>query len=361
MSMKWWTENSTVKGRLRRGALAFTLGAALLAASGCALLPDEPDEEVLPEITPPQISQKPEYEVTTTTLETKVSGTGKLMSTQEETIYFTLEGKRLKTLAVELGDAVQAGQLIGELDVEDMQKELTMQKLQFRTNEIEMKELLRKRDEMDAIEFEKAVIAFEEARQQIVDRETELGKAALYAPFAGTVVSLPVQKGDAITAYEPVAVIADTSDLAVAVSISKERLEQVAVGMPVTVDINNAGSFTGKVKSLPVPKEDSGNNGQNPGNNAPERPEHFLLVVLDEALPEDVTRGTPLSASVITKRTENAIVIPSAALRSIGSRTYVQVADEQGKREVDVAVGQQTATQVEILEGLTPGQKVVGR
>ena len=74
-----------------------------------------------------------------------------------------------------------------------------------------------------------------------------------------------------------------------------------------------------------------------------------------------MNRGTPLSINIITKRTENAIVIPPSTLRSIGSRTYVQVIDAEGKREVDVEVGQQTSTKIEILKGLKPGQKVVGR
>ena len=66
--------------------------------------------------------------------------------------------------------------------------------------------------------------------------------------------------------------------------------------------------------------------------------------------------------NIITQRKENAIVIPPSTLRSIGSRTYVQVVDSNGsKREVDVEVGQQTSTEIEILKGLTPGQKVVGR
>lgn len=39
--------------------------------SGCSLLPSETEEEVLPPITPPTISKKPEYEVRTETLEKK--------------------------------------------------------------------------------------------------------------------------------------------------------------------------------------------------------------------------------------------------------------------------------------------------
>jgi macrolide-specific efflux system membrane fusion protein len=133
--------------------------------------------------------------------------------------------------------------------------------------------------------------------------------------------------------------------------------------MEVVVNISNAGNLSGKVKQLPIKAEEQDNGGGiggEPGETKPERPEDFLIVDIKD-LPKGLNRGTPLSMNIITKRTENAIVIPPSALRSIGSRTYVQVIDAEGKREVDVEVGQQTATQVEILKGLQPGQKVVGR
>jgi multidrug efflux pump subunit AcrA (membrane-fusion protein) len=383
MFTKWWTgssfnargvtpANSELDGKRRKGRMRYAasvvLAVSLVLASGCSMLPPEDEEEVLPEITPPQISKKPEYEVTTTTLETKVSSSSgsKLMSTQEETLFFTLDGKRLKTLSVKPGDKVAAGQLIAELDVEAMEKDLRQKRLQFRKAEVDMKETLRKRDEMDPIDFEQASIVFEEQRQAIVDLENEIAEATLTAPFAGTVVQLSVQKGDAIKAYDPICIIADTSRLVVAAKISKDDLTKVTVGMPAVVNINSAGEFKGTVKQLPMnTADDSQGGGGNPGNpggegNKIERPEDYLQIDIG-AMPEGVTRGTPLSVNIITNRKENAIVIPLSALRSIGSRTYVQVVDENGKREVDVAVGQQTATQAEILEGLTPGQKVVGR
>ncbi|MFS0727639.1 efflux RND transporter periplasmic adaptor subunit [Paenibacillus sp. 1P07SE] len=334
-------------------------------SSGCALLPDEELEEELPTITPPQISKKPEYEVTTTTLETTVQGIGKLMSTREERVYFTQDGKRLKELHIKVGDKVAAGQVIGELDVDDMVKDLRKKQLAFRTHEIQMKETLRKRDEMEPVEFEQASIAFEEARQELADLQEEIGKAELTAPLGGTVVSLTAKKGDLVKAYEPICIIADTANLVVTVNLSKTDLPKVAEGMPVTVDINNAGQFSGKIKQLPVAtaEEGAGGGGGNPpdgGENKPDVPENYVIIAL-EGMPADLNRGTPLSARIVTQRKENAVVIPIAALRTLGSRTYVQVVDEQGRREVDVGVGQQTSTQVEILEGLTPGQKVVGR
>jgi macrolide-specific efflux system membrane fusion protein len=69
-----------------------------------------------------------------------------------------------------------------------------------------------------------------------------------------------------------------------------------------------------------------------------------------------------LSATIITESKANAVQIPLAALRTQGARNFVLVVDSAGnKREVDVEVGLTTATEVEIVKGLTPGQKVVGK
>ncbi|MNT81340.1 macrolide transporter subunit MacA [compost metagenome] len=79
-------------------------------------------------------------------------------------------------------------------------------------------------------------------------------------------------------------------------------------------------------------------------------------------MPEQVSRGTQLSVEIVVQKKENAVTIPPSALRTITGRNYVQVVDASGaKREVDVELGLQTSTSVEILKGLEPGQKVVGR
>lgn len=369
MSMKWWTAYSSPKRSTRnarqRGRLVSTLIASMalsVVISGCSMLPDEPEEEDFSAIELPKISEKPTYEVATKTLETKVQGSGRMLSLQERTLYFTLDGKRLKKLYIQPGQVVEAGQLIAELDVDDMKKTLRSQTLAFKQQELTMKQTLQKKDEMDPVEFETAVLNFEQARQGLADMQEEIDKAVLTAPYGGTVVGLAVQEGAQIKAYDAICVIADPSSLVVAATLSKDDLEKVAVGMEVQVDINNAGQFTGTVKQMPSAQTDNnGQGGNGQGGNAPLRLDQFLLVDVKD-LPKTVTRGTPLSVAVVTNRKENVVVIPTMALRTIGARAYVQVAEADGtKREVDVEVGQQTATDVEILQGLTPGQKVVGR
>ena len=373
MSMKWSTGylppseptgdrqfRSGRKAAFRvRSALAALLVLTLLLA-GCSLLPDEPEEEYLEDIALPQISKKPEYEVTTQTLETTVTGSGRLLSTQESTLYFTLDNRRIKRLYVMPGDWVEAGQPVAELDVDDLRSQLRMQRLSFQREELAMKELLRQRDEMDPVEFESRKIQFEEKRQALADLEEQIAQAVLTAPFAGTVVSLLVQEGGQVKAYDPVAVIANARELIAAVSLSSSDVNKVAPGMEVRLNINNVGERMGVVKALPTSNGNSGGGwwGQ---PQQPDRLDQYLLVEVQD-LPDTAQRGTPLTATVILNRKENAVVIPLAALRTIGTRTYVQVVEPDGtKREVDVRVGQQTSTVAEILEGLSPGQKVVGR
>lgn len=367
MSMKWLTGNSSKSGRRVRQVLAVSICGALIFASGCSLLPKEDTEEVLPTITPPKVSQKPEYEVKRGTIESKVVASGKMMSQQEESLFFTMDGKRIKNVLVKNGDKVTKGQVLAVLDVEDMQKDLRKKKLAFRKDEIAMKETLRQRDQMEPVEFEEASIVFEESRQAIADLENDIAKGMMVAPFNGTIVMLNAEKGTVAKAYDTLMIVADTARLAVAVSVTKDDLKQIAVGMDVNVSINTVGkTIKGKVKLLPYSTDSNNGNGGNGGNGGmgggqkPEKLEDYMIVQLD-SMPKGVNRGTPLSVEIITQRRDNVVLIPQSALRSIGSRSYVQVVDESGKREVDVEVGQQSATEVEIVKGLEPGQKVVGR
>lgn len=355
MFTKWLTANLRMN-LSRRGLLLLVLSVALaVTASGCGLLPDEDEEEVLPTINPPKLSQKPVYTVTTDTLESRVRGIGELKSREQEAMFFIDDGKRIKDVYVKPGDAVSAGQLLAELDVSDMERDLRQRQLRFRQNELQMIEILRKADEMEPEQLEQAKIDFELAREELVNLEGKISDAKLYASIDGTVISVSIAKGDTSGAYKTIMTIADLKQLTVAATISKDDLRQIAVGMETIVNINAAGEFRGKVAQLPT-----ATTTQN-SNETTDSLDKYLLVNI-EPFPEGLNLGTPLSVIVVTNRRENVTVIPSAALRTHSGRNYVQVEEEDGtKREVDVEVGQQTSTLVEIINGLTPGQKVVGR
>jgi macrolide-specific efflux system membrane fusion protein len=364
MYLKWWTAELN-KAKTAKVVFSCILSISLVFTAGCSLLPKENNEEVIPVIAPPKISKKPEYAVKTDTMETLVRGSGKIMATKEEELFFTLDNKRIKEVYVKPGDNVDEGQLLAELDVADIETELKGLVLQQRLDEIDMKNTLRSSDKTPE-QMEQAKLAFELKRQTIADKQEIIAKARLVAPFKGTLAAVYIQKGDAVRSYASVAIVADLSKLTVALGMTADDLKKVAVGMEVRVDLNGEGQLKGKVAQLPNPKDNStgdpngGGQGQGQGQ-VKESLSNYLLVNL-EKMPENTIRGTYLSAAIIINRKTNVMVIPPSTLRTVGARNYVQVIDAKGaKKEVDVEIGQQTSTSVEIIKGLTVGQKVVGR
>lgn len=368
MFTKWLTDGFRASAR-KSALVAAAALIAVTAVSGCALLPSEEAEEALPTINPPKLSKKPEYTVKTETLTTKVRGSGKLMSSLEEDVFFSDDSKRIKEIYVKAGEQVQAGQLIAELDVATLESDLRQKRLQTRSEELKMIQLLRDSGTKTAEELEQAKIEFELKKNELVTLEESIARAKITAPISGEVVAVYNNKGDMSKAYEAVATVADLSQLTVVASISQEDLKKVAVGMEVTADINTAGQHKGTVKQLPNPNktQNQNNNGYYGGGyyNGQERQKETIdqyLVVELEKIPEQVSRGTQLSVEIIVQKKEKAVTIPPSALRTITGRNYVQVVDASGaKREVDVELGLQTSTSVEILKGLEPGQKVVGK
>jgi len=336
----------------RRLLAAVALSMVVSLMAGCALLPQEEVQEKLPEIRAPKISQKPEYPVKRGTLESKVSGSGKLMSEREENLVFTEENRRIAEVHVKAGDRVKAGQLLAELDMGDTESQIRRKEIELEMAELNLKSAMRESGDAagGAVALRKQQLEYELIKEDLADLRDSLKASKLVAPYDGTIVSFTAEKGDLAKAYEKVGQIADLSALVVAAGFSSSALSGMAPGMDAVVSINTAGDFTGSVRRLPV--DASATAGSL---------DALVLIDLPE-LPEGIGHGTPLSAAVTVERRADVLTIPVAALRKQNSRYYVIVSNKDGtKGEADVEIGLQTQTEVEIVKGLEEGQKVVGK
>jgi macrolide-specific efflux system membrane fusion protein len=364
--MKWLTDNLQHQRMFARGVKVLFCILLIAGLSACSWFPQEESEEDIPTINPPKLSKKPQYTVKKGTIEVKVSGSGKIMSEREEPLFFTEENRRVKEVYHFPGEIVEAGTVIAELDVSELEAQLKIKELQTRKEELSMIEVLRNSDNMSPDELEQAKIDFELKREEMDKLAAQIERSKLIAPFTGQIATLNINKGDTTKAYQPVALISDLNELTVAIELKSEEMEQVSPGMTTIVDINGFGEVNGKVLRMPLESSYSSQQGyydQYAQQSMPvqiDKATFYTLIELQD-MPE-VERGTALSANIITQRKENVLLIPLAALRTYGGRTYVQVIDKQGlKREVDVEIGKKTATEAEVLKGLQVGQKVVGR
>ncbi|XID95983.1 efflux RND transporter periplasmic adaptor subunit [Paenibacillaceae bacterium WGS1546] len=351
LSIKWSTAGSF---RLKRRPAAFRLLAAAVALAllaGCSLLPREEEPETLPTIRPPKISQKPEYPVQRGALELKASGTGKLMSDREENLAFAADNRRIVDVRVKAGDRVKKGQVLAELDSGELEIQIVRKEIEIEKAELDMKAELRESTDDQDIALRKRQLEYELMKRELAKMKEELAESRLLAPFDGTIVSFTAEKGDIAKAYEKVGRIADTDSLVVAARFSANDLKRIAPGMEATVSLNAVGELKGTVRRLPASAEQQDEDTL----------DAYALIDAGE-LPDNALHGNPLTAAVTVEKKEKALYIPLAALRKQNSRNYVLVANADGtKGEVDVEIGLQTSTHVEIINGLEEGQKVVGK
>ena len=154
-----------------------------------------------------------------------------------------------------------------------------------------------------------------------------------------------LQEGDWLTAYRPVAYIADESRLYLSGESISTSLSGGATEMYALI---NGGRYEITPREM-------------------EREDYIALVLAGNDVPacfdfeagEDVEAGMYAAVCLVTRARENVLLIPTNALLRGGGGRYVYVLGENGERtRRAVKTGVSTAWLTEITEGLEEGEVV---
>jgi macrolide-specific efflux system membrane fusion protein len=196
----------------------------------------------------------------------------------------------------------------------------------------------------DALLAQKEV---EQARAEVASLEKDLAATRLLAPFEGTVVSMQVRPGDPLEAGRPVMTLARPGDPVIRVDLSERDAGRLAVGQKATVKLDGGGDEAPLSGSLVELVEDTtaGRAG--------------LLEVSWPTTPPVL--GTTARVAVTLQEKENVLIVPEQALRSAGSRRFVEYLQGGSRRTANVEVGIVADGDAEVLSGLQEGQPVLVR
>jgi multidrug efflux pump subunit AcrA (membrane-fusion protein) len=196
-------------------------------------------------------------------------------------------------------------------------------------------------------------LELQQAQLDIQDLQDQIASAQLVAPFAGQILSLNIQAGDAVQAYDAVGVLADPNALEITAELGSEELSQMALDQEAVITLRNrpGETYHGTVRQLPYPY----------GGTTVDTGEDDTAVHVAIEGEVDMTLGELATVSIVLQEKENVLWLPPAALRSYQGRDFVVVQDSDGtQRRVDVLLGISTDEQVEITAGLEAGQTIVG-
>jgi len=188
--------------------------------------------------------------------------------------------------------------------------------------------------------------------------EAQLADARVVAPFDGLVLSLSLTEGRLAEGYKPVAIVADVSEMELSADLTDKQLRELTEGMPVTiVPLSRPGEeFKGSVRRLPYPY---GGGGRSTGVEGEDK---STRIALEVPAPEaKFELGDLARITVVLERKGDALWLPPQAIRTFEGRKFVVVQEGEAQMRVDVKVGIESEDRVEILEGLTEGQVVIGQ
>lgn len=283
-------------------------------------------------------------------------------------------------LMVEEGEYVEAGQAILEvkpnptpIELADAKRQVQLQEIGFenRRRSLERKEELRERDFITQEELEDADRDYEQARVQVqMARERvallETGsvrinnrniEGVIRSPIDGFVLELRVEQGDPVVPLSNfqegtvLATMAEMSNLIFRGTVDEIDVGRLSEGMPATIKIGALpeARIAGEVYSISLKARNE--------DNATVFPIEILLTDVQDI---SLRAGYSANADVIIERRDSVLVIPERVLAIAGDTSRVTVLGDGGVTEERVIeTGLSDAVNIEVLEGLEEGEKLV--
>jgi HlyD family secretion protein len=249
---------------------------------------------------------------------------------------------RVKEVNVKLGDAVKAGQVLAQVENDDLKS-----RLQSTLEEYERSQRLSKSDAMSQSGVTQARASYDAA-------VTAYEKSLIKAPYDGIVAELNLEVGELsqITAVIPQAPIrvVDVKPRYVRAEIDEVDLPKVKVGLPARVKVLaiRKEPFAARVRKV-IPFVSS--------IREQDRTSEIELDIDSEGLL--LPAGASADIEVITETKDDVLTITSRALLGRGRDRYVYVLEGSRLAKRPVRVGIYGYTVSEIVSGLSPSDKIV--
>lgn len=329
-----------------------------------------------------QINFKQE-KVATHTLQNSITATGTIEAVTSVTVGTQVSGI-VNKLYVDYNSVVKKGQVIAELDKTNLISELNTAKanlastesnLSYQSANMKRYQILYKKGLVSADEYENALLAYRQAKEQVASSrenvqkaQTNLGYATITSPIDGTVISKSVEEGQTVAASfntpELFTIAKDLKNMQVIANVDEADIGGVAVGNRVnfTVDAYPDDTFQGVVKQVRLEATTTNNVVT------------YEVVISAPNADLKLKPGLTANVTIFTKEQANILSVANKALRFTPTKETVgknmKIVDCKGKNKVwtlngntltahSVNIGQSDAMHTQIISGIKAGQSVV--
>lgn len=175
----------------------------------------------------------------------------------------------------------------------------------------------------------------------------------VYASTADRNSQTQIQEGAMIRERQVILRLPDTSSMKAVIRVQEAQVPRLREGQRATVRIVGANETIGGTIAKISVLADSGQRWWNP-----DLKEYPVDVVLDET-PPGLKPGVGCEVRVFVDHADDVLVVPLAAIYTVGADRFVFVRGGQGVQPQRVALGRTNDTHAEVREGLIADQEVL--
>jgi HlyD family secretion protein len=322
-----------------------------------------------------------------------LNASGYVTARRRATVSSKVTGKVLEVL-LEEGQTVREGQILARLDDSQMraalgyaeaqlaasrksaaedQARLVQAELTLKRREQLLKENVVGRAELDAAQSEvdslKARIAYAQqqvlvAESQVHMQRTNLADMVVRAPFTGVAVSKDAQPGEMISPVSAgggftrtgIGTIVDMSSLEIEVDVNETYINRVSPGQKVEAVLDAYQDWripAHVITTIPTADRQKATVRVRIGFDKLGDPR----ILPDMAVKVSFLRDDPAGTSAAPPAP--SVIVPKAAIRTEAGRSIVFIVKEDRVERRAVSVGAASGDQVEVLSGISAGEKVV--
>jgi membrane fusion protein, multidrug efflux system len=283
---------------------------------------------------------------------------GSIRANQQATLYAKVAGY-LKSIAVDKGDRVQAGQSVGEIEVPELQADLAKYKAELNVAERDYERTSTAQQKApdlvtpQSVDDAKGRLEVAKANQRRT--QTLLSYAKVVAPFSGIVTARFVDPGAFIpaatsgSAAQNAAIVTISDFVTVRVQVPLPELEAslAKVGQPVKLTVE---ALPGKIFEAQISRF----------TYALDETTRTMLVEADLANPDLMLRPSMYaSVSVGLEKHSNALQIPVGALLMEKANAFAFIAEDGKAKKSALQIGFNDGANVEVLSGLSDKDRVI--
>lgn len=206
------------------------------------------------------------------------------------------------------------------------------------------------------IDIEKMKIKIEISKleiEELLKEEKKMGTKIL-SPIDGIVTKVSLEKGMSVSPTNPSFIVSDLSELKVDINVSEYDISKVRVGQTVEINSDAIGTtLYGEVSEI-APIASNVSTGQVAETVIP------VTVKLFENS-EGVKPGFSVRTRIICEQKENIIVVPFDTIISEqnGAKVVWVITENDTLKKVEVQTGLESDFELEVIEGLKLGDRIV--